>query len=134
MFDHDPSLPSNNYVRLAEEVDQQFKALTPRGTSAYINRVYDKYEKHINRGHDGRRTLERAMSTMDDFRNTLVACGDKALQEHGVGVVWNQVDAIAQPIRWVIGALGEMLCEAMLSPNELVAAYRTSSLSFQRDG
>ena len=45
---------------------------------------------------------------------------------------WNLLVEIAKPIRFVIRALEEMICEALISENELLAAYRTSSLMFQQ--
>jgi hypothetical protein len=38
-----------------------------------------------------------------------------------------------KPIVFVIRALDEMICEALINENELLAVYRTSSSVFQQD-
>ena len=55
------------------------------------------------------------------------------MQELGIGEEWNRLVELVKPIAFVIRALEEMICEALIHENELLAAYCTSSLQFQQD-
>ena len=55
------------------------------------------------------------------------------LRLSGVGRELELVQDIGRPVRFVIRALEEMICEAMVGPYDLVAAYHMSSLSFQTE-
>jgi hypothetical protein len=118
-------------VALAQKVNNEFTALTQGSPIAYIDSVYLSFERHIEHGHEDIEILKTALNTVAGFQDTLENCADTVLQVSGVGQDWNLVNDIYKPVKYVIRVLQEMMCEAMLDPNELLAAYRTCSLSFQ---
>jgi hypothetical protein len=119
-------------LKLAQKVKKKFTALTQGSPIAYIDSVYIAFERHIEQGHDDLEILKTAMTTVADCQDTLLSCAAAVLQDSGVGQDWNSVNDIYQPVKFVISVLQEMMCEAMLDSNDLLAAYRTFSLSFQR--
>jgi hypothetical protein len=98
----------------------------------YINALYTVYEERAEHGDNDINTLEQPLERMGRFRDKLDRYANAIIQELGMGVEWRTLVEIAKPIRFVIWALEEMICEAMISENELLAAYRTSSLTFQQ--
>ena len=118
-------------MALAQKVKNEFTALTQGLPLTYIDSVYLSYEKHVEQGYNNIEILKTALTTVAEFRDTLESCAATVLQVSGVGQDWHLVHDIYQSVKYVISVLQEMMCDAMLDPNELLAAYRACSLSFQ---
>jgi hypothetical protein len=121
------------YLQLAQTIRHSFETLTNGNPKHYLDIIYTAYEKRAQQGVNDVDILERPWEAISRFRDRLDSCAGAILQEVGIRGEWNRLVEIAKPIRFVIRALEEMICEALVDENELLAAYRTSSLEFQKD-
>jgi hypothetical protein len=97
----------------------------------YINDVYSEYEKHVENDEIKPHILEKPVTTLSKYRKILDSCSARMLRLSGVGRELELVQDIGRPVRFVIGALEEMIGEALVGPYDLLALYRTSRLTFQ---
>jgi hypothetical protein len=118
------------YAQLAQTIRLSFDTLTNGNPKHYLDTLYTAYEKRAQHGENDIEILERPWGVITRLRDRLDNCG-AILRELGTGEDW--LVELAKPIIFVIWALDEMICEGLINENELLAAYRTSSLEFQKD-
>jgi hypothetical protein len=118
-------------MKLAARVEKRFNHLIGGNPHKYIHDVYNTYESRVLQGENNMEILEGPIPALSRFQTVVDQCAADVLQEHGVGREWDEVNDIRKSIHFVIAALEEMTCEALVDPNELLAAYRTCNFSFQ---
>jgi hypothetical protein len=118
---------------LAQAIRQSFDTLPNGNPKHYLDTLYSAYETRAEQGENNVDILEHPLEAIARFRDRLDGCAGTILQEVGIGGEWNRLVEIRKPILFMIRALEEMICEVLISENELLAAYCTSSLEFQRD-
>jgi hypothetical protein len=114
----------------AHRIDRKMNALT-ECEPAYIEKVYSTYEARFNSGKAGRKILENEIKKMGKLQRSIKRCGERVLQETGMGKEWNEVDDIQKRVQIIISYLEDMLCEAMVDPKGLIEAHRSYSLAYQ---
>lgn len=101
--------------------------------STYLESVYRRFASQLVAGwRKPQEVLEQAIARLTKIQQELEQCSAAVLQEAGVGVELIAIDGEVKWVRRVQQHLEEMLCEAMIDPNELIAAHNTNQLTYQR--
>ena len=120
-----------------QKVSAQFKkALSGKTPPEYLSHVFLGFEARYTSRHDNATTEAKDYIMQEELIfSKILKCLENyhgmVLNIAGVGEDWRQVEEVKLEVRRVIRWLDNLLCDAMVDPQDLVVRYHARELDFQ---
>ena len=97
----------------------------------YLDSLCERFTSQLAAKQQPHEVLEEALAKLDDIEHALQRSDAVVLQEAGIGPEFSTVHSELTRVCRLRQHVEEMLCEAMLNPDDLTTAHRKKQLSYQ---
>ena len=111
---------------------EEFDRLVGANEWTFYESLYVQFTSKLATCQKPQDVLEQAITKLNKMQHVLELSSAVVLQDTGVG---KELEVVHRKLRRVCSVKREveaMLCEAMIDPQDLVAAYQRKQLSYQR--